>query len=100
MRGGMMAAPGAPTLKLTLVGSGERLLRMEKRLRCAASGAGVRLELEIRKDSEALGIPFAQTPVVLSGGQTAFSGLPRTEDIEAWLHLFLQTGKHDHEPRS
>lgn len=75
----------APVLKLTLVGLGEPLLRMEKRLHCAASGAGVRLELDIRKDSEALGVPFEQTPAVLAQGQIVFSGLPRTEEIEDWL---------------
>ncbi|WP_127475017.1 thioredoxin family protein [Sulfurivermis fontis] len=79
-------SPGAPTLALTLVGSGEPLLRMEKRLHCAAAGAGLRLELEIRKDAEALGIPYAQTPAVLLNGQVMLRGLRRTEEIETWLH--------------
>ena len=47
--------PGAPRLALTLVGSGESLLRLEKRLHCAAAGAGLQLEMDIRKDAEALG---------------------------------------------
>lgn len=75
----------APAFQLTLVGTGEPLLRMQKRLTCAAAGAGVRLELEVRKDAEALGIPFTQTPVVLHEGEVIFSGLPVTEEIEAWM---------------
>jgi len=77
--------PDAPVIRLTLAGTGESLLRMEKRLSCAAAGAGVQLELEIRKDLSVLGIPHAQTPVVLHDGKSIFSGLPRTEAIEAWL---------------
>jgi len=79
----------APVVSLTLAGTGESLLRMEKRLSCAAGGAGVRLELEIRKDIEALGITHAETPVVLHHGKKIFSGLPRTEEIEAWLQNLM-----------
>jgi len=75
----------APRLALTLVGSGELLLRLEKRLSCAAAGLGLALDVEIRKDAETLGIPFEQTPAVLVDGQVAFLGLPRTEEIEDWL---------------
>ena len=89
-----------PIIALTLVGSGEPLLRLEKRLHCAAAGAGVRLELDIRKDAEARGISFAQTPVVLADGRTIFNGLPRTEEIEAWLRRTFHTEKQDDEPRS
>jgi hypothetical protein len=77
--------PGAPRLALTLAGSGEPLLRLEKRLSCAAAGLGLALEVDIRKDAAALGIPFERTPAVLVAGQVAFSGLPRTEEIEDWL---------------
>jgi hypothetical protein len=92
--------PGAPRIALTLVGSGEPLLRLEKRLHCAAAGAGVRLELDIRKDAEALGIAFAQTPAVLREGQVVLTGLLRTEDIEAWLRQTFHIEKQDDEPRS
>ncbi len=77
--------PDALVINLVLVGTSEPLLRMEKRLSCAAAGAGVRLEIEIRKDADALGIPYAQTPAVLHAGKVIFNGLPRTEEIEAWL---------------
>ncbi len=80
-----IAPANAPVVRLTVVGSGEALLRMEKRLHCAAAGAGVALELAIRKDAEALGIPFERTPVVLRAGQVVLDGLLRTEAIEAWL---------------
>jgi hypothetical protein len=85
--------PDAPRLALTLVGSGEPLLRLEKRLSCAAAGLGLALDVEIRKDAEAMGIPFEQTPAVLVDGQMAFSGLPRTEEIEDWLREKMNTLK-------
>lgn len=75
----------APVITLILVGSGEPLLRLEKRLNCAAAGLGLTLNLVIRKDAEALGIPFAQTPAVLADGRVALTGLPRAEEIETWL---------------
>ncbi len=85
--------PDAPVIALTLVGSGESLLRLEKRLGCAASGLGLALALDIRKDPEALGISLAQTPAILQAGRMVFSGLPRTEEIEAWLRLAPPLGK-------
>ena len=84
--------PGAPVLALTLVGSGEPLLRLEKRLCCAAAGLGWALAIEIRKDAEALGIPYAQTPAVWLDGEAVLSGLPRTEEIEAWLRNTFPLG--------
>jgi hypothetical protein len=80
----------APVVRLMLVGSGEPWLRMEKRLSCAAAGLGNQLDVEIRKDAETLGIPFAQTPAVLHDGKIIFSGLPRTEEIEAWLNNLIR----------
>jgi hypothetical protein len=82
--------PGAPVIRLALVGSGEPLLRLERRLSCAAAGLGLALDLEIRKDFEALGIPFEQTPTVLLNGMIALRGLPRTEEIENWLRQLLR----------
>lgn len=81
-------SPDAPLVKLTLIGSGESLLRLEKRLGCAASGLGLALALDIRKDPEAFGIPLAQTPAVMQAGRVVLNGLPRTEEIEAWLRQF------------
>jgi hypothetical protein len=86
----------APVLRLTLVGSGERLLRLEKRLRCAAASLGFGLDLDIRKDSEALGILYADTPALLRDGQLVFSGLPRTEAIEGWLRHAFASPDHSH----
>jgi len=79
--------PDAPVISLVLVGAGEPLLRMEKRLSCAAAGLGVRLEIDIRKDADAMDISYAQTPAVMHEGKVIFNGLPRTEEIEAWLKL-------------
>ncbi|OIR02114.1 hypothetical protein GALL_157320 [mine drainage metagenome] len=75
----------APIIRLTLVGTGEPLLRMERRLSCAAGGAGIRLMLEVCKNVGALGIAYADMPAVLHEGKVIFSGLPRTEEIEVWL---------------
>lgn len=91
--------PGASRIALTLVGNGESLLRLEKRLHCAAGGLGLALDLDIRKDADALGIPFARTPAVLRDGQVVLSGLPRTEEIEAWLRQTFHAGKQGDEPR-
>lgn len=71
--------------QLTLVGSGEPLLRLEKRMGCAAAGLGLALNFDVRRDHETFGLAYADTPAVLLGGQLVFSGLPRTETIEAWL---------------
>jgi len=79
----------APVVCLTLLSAGEPLLRMEKRLSCAAAGVGIRLDLQIRKDADALGIPHRQTPAVLHDGKVIFSGLPRTEEIEVWLKNYI-----------
>jgi len=54
--------PDAPRLTLILAGSGEPLLRLEKPLSCAAAELELALDVEIRKDAEALGIPFERTP--------------------------------------
>ena len=77
--------PGAPLLRLTLVGTGEPLLRMEKRLSCAAAGVGIALELDIRKDVVGQGIPLALTPIVMLDEQVILRGLLRTEEIERFL---------------
>lgn len=58
---------------------------MEKRLSCAASSLGIRLDIEVCKDAEALSITFKQTPSVLHNGEVIFTNLARTEEIETWL---------------
>ena len=74
-----------PRLKLILVGSGEPLLRLEKRLDCAAAGLGLALEFTVRRDHETFGLAYGDTPVVIFDGLPIFSGLPRTETLETWL---------------
>lgn len=76
---------------LTIVGNGEPLLRLQKRLTCAAKGLHIKLNLEIRKDYEAFAIAYEQTPAVFMDGVMVFSGLPRTEEIEDWLKRLVNT---------
>lgn len=84
----MACISGIPTnrnLSLTLAGAGEPLLRLERRVGCAASAVGFALDLTVRKDYETLGLTVADTPALLLDGQVIFRGLPRTEAIESWL---------------
>lgn len=75
----------APRISLVLVAAGEPRLRLERRLQCAASGLGLRLDRDIQKDPEAVGLRFENTPAVLRDNHILFTGLLRTEEIEARL---------------
>jgi hypothetical protein len=83
-------------IHLTIIGSGEPLLRLQKRLTCAAKGLHLKLNLEISKDHEAFAIAYEQTPAVFLDGEMAFSGLPRTEEIENWLKNMVNTNLEHH----
>lgn len=76
-------------MNLTLVGAGEPLIRLQKRLGCAAAELGIKLQLNIEKSPEAWGLEYAQTPAVLAQGHLLMSGLMRTEDIVAILRARL-----------
>ena len=78
-------------MKLTLVGAGEPLLRLQKRLGCAAAELGVTLQLDIEKHPEAVGLRYEQTPAVLSQGRCLVNGLPRTEEIVTLLRALSET---------
>jgi hypothetical protein len=78
-------------MKLTLVGAGEPLLRLQKRLGCAATELGVTLQLDIEKHPEAVGLRYEQTPAVLAQGRCLVSGLPHTGDIVAILRALSDT---------
>lgn len=82
-------SPDAPRLKLILVGSGEPLLRLEKRLDCAAAGLGLALEFAVRRDHETFGLAYGDTPALVLDGQLVFSGLPCTETLETWLRKLM-----------
>ena len=82
-------SPDAPHLKLILLGSGEPLLRLEKRLDCAAAGLGLALAFDVRRDPESFGLAYGETPAVIMDGRLVFSGLPRTETLEAWLRNIM-----------
>lgn len=79
------------TMKLTLAGAGEPLLRLQKRLGCAATELGMKLQLDIEKHPEAVGLRYEQTPAVLVQGRCIVSGLPRTEEIVAILCALPET---------
>ncbi|MDP2028720.1 MAG: thioredoxin family protein [Thiobacillus sp.] len=80
-----MLKPNAPCLHLTVVGMGEPLLKLQKRLSCAAVELGMTLQLRIEKNPEPLGLRYDQTPAVLAQGRVVLTGLPRTEEIVAIL---------------
>lgn len=77
--------PATRSLALTLAGAGEPLLRLERRVGCAAGAAGFATDLTLRKDYEAMGLTVSDTPALLHEGQVIFRGLPRTEAIESWF---------------
>lgn len=77
---------GAPLVKLTLQGAGENLLRMEKRLHCAAVAVGVRIVLTVEKQLSLLGVDDHSNPVVFYQNNLLMQGLMRTEEIEQRLH--------------
>lgn len=81
-----MTVPKAPkTMYLTMVGSGEPLLRLQKRLACAATELGITLQLGIDKDYAARGLEYSQTPAVMANEKVLMSGLKRTEEIVSIL---------------
>ncbi len=42
--------------------------------------------MEVRKDVDALGIPFQHTPAVLHDDNVIFCAVRRTEEIVEWLN--------------
>jgi hypothetical protein len=84
------------TMKLTLAGAGEPLLRLQKRLGCAATELGVILQLDIEKHPETVGLHYEQTPALLAHGQCIVSGLPRTEELIAILRALPETMERAH----
>jgi uncharacterized NAD(P)/FAD-binding protein YdhS len=83
-------------IHITIVGSGEPLLRLQKRLTCAAKALHLKLDIEVRKDYEDFAIAYEQTPAVFMDGLMALSGLPRTEEIESWLRSLVKTNFEHH----
>jgi glutamine amidotransferase len=79
------AAVPTQVIELTLVGSGEPMIRMEKRLRCAAFALGVSLKLDHAIALDELGLRHDEIPALIHHGKVAMKGLARTEDIEVWL---------------
>ncbi len=77
---------------LLLVGDGEPMLRLEKRLHCAAAGLGLPLKFAVRRDYDSFGLAQSDTPAVLLGGKVVFAGLPCTEALEEWLRTLFVTG--------
>jgi len=91
----LLLKPNTASLQLTVIGMGEPLLRLQKRLGCAAVELGITLQLQIEKNPEAFGLRHDQTPAVLAQGRVVFTGLPRTEDIVILLRAHMQ---HDANP--
>jgi len=74
-----------PTLSLALSGYGEDLVRMEKRLGCAARGASVNVQWVVHKIDPSSSAVCPQGPFISFKGQPVFTGLVTTEVLQAWL---------------
>jgi len=76
-------------MQLTVIGTGESLLRIQKRLSCAAAELGITLQVGIDKSPEAWGLTYVQTSAVMAQGKCLLTGLKRTEDIVTILRTWL-----------
>jgi len=82
-------------VQLTVIGTGEPLLRMQKRLSCAAAELGLSLQIDIDKNPEVWGLTYGQTPAVMAQGKCLLSGLKRTEEIVTILRTWLAENTSD-----
>ncbi len=82
-------------MQLTVMGTGESLLRMQKRLGCAATELGMTLQIGIDKSPEVWGLTYRQTPAVMAQGKCLLTGLKRTEEIVTILRTWLAENTSD-----
>lgn len=82
-------------MQLTVIGTGESLLRIQKRLSCAAAELGITLQIGIDKSPEVWGLTYVQTPAVMAQGKCLLTGLKRTEDIVTILRMWLAENMSD-----
>jgi glutamine amidotransferase len=88
----MPTSEPAHSLVLTVVGHGEAVQRMQKRVQCAAHAQGRALTLDTSNSLDAYGLRYEDTPALVHRGAVVWKGLPRTEEIEAWLMGFMPDG--------
>lgn len=81
----MSARTSPPPVELTVIGYGEAVMRMQKRVRCAAHALQMPLTLHTSVALDAYGLRYEDTPALAHQGAVVIQGLPRTEMIEAWL---------------
>jgi len=79
-------------LVLTVVGYGEAVQRMQKRVQCAAQALGKLVTLDTSTSLDEYGLRYEDTPALVHQGAVVLNGLSRTEEIEAWLMGFMSDG--------
>jgi len=92
LKSSMQQPVPTPPLELTVVGYGEAVQRMQKRVQCAAFALGRELTLGISNSVDAYGLRYEETPVLIHQGSVVLNGLLPTEEIEAWLLGFNPKG--------
>ena len=85
------AASDAPPLKVRILGRGERVTRLKKRLRCAAGALGISLEIEqVADDVQAAELGARHGPLVLLEDRILADGPEPVEVIQDRLLEHLE----------
>ena len=86
-----------PALLLQIIGSGDDVQRLQKRLRCAARALDVNVHFQIqRSDIEAAQRGAQRGPLVLAGDAVLADGLLPVEELQTRLAEWLKKGKVTH----
>ncbi len=81
----------APKLRLQIIGQGEDVLRLKKRLNCATSAMGMKLSIELLPDDiRAAELGARRGPLVVMNGAIIADGLEPVESIQASMEWQLQ----------
>ncbi len=92
MSRGCALPPGekAPRLRVQVIGRGQEVLRLKKRLVCAAGALGVLLDIEyLPDDIRAAELGARRGPLVMAAGRVIADGPEPVEQIQARLAQLL-----------
>jgi len=89
--GSVNTPPDKPVLKLTIIGKGLEVEKMQKRLRCAARATGDELQLSWQHlNPQELSIGASHSVAISNNGKLLLDGLKPTETIEGLLKQLQQ----------